>query len=1336
MRTRSHPLVHIATIFAMLLASLAIAVPADAAPLTYTVTKTTDTADGTCNADCSLREAITAANANSGQDTVVIPAGTYGLSIVSTNEDANADGDLDITDAVIIRGAGIGATIIDGNGGATADRVFDVHNTDVSFTDLRITDGNIAGDDGGGMRTNDNVVVTLNRVRVDNNTTDGDGGGLYLDDDALATFIDSVIDTNDAGEGAGFYASNAGVVLRDTRVDNNTATSSGGGAYNSDSNVEMFGGSLSDNTSATNGGGMYVTYGNATFEDVDMDDNLAIDGGALLVDESQVTLNRVSLDGNRATSDGGTIDTDYSNVVLTDSPITNSGVTATGLIEGGALVSYESNMELIRSPISGTTNTTTSGGLEGGAVQVDEGRFHRVDSPISDTTSSGMTATSEGGALWCENSLCSESGDNSITGTTVTAGTNSVEGGAVYVYEAGYTMTGDEISDTLVTTTGTAEGGGIFVEYGGLELFDMLLDNNVLDTDGTAEGGAVYLSDSGEGMSAYNTTFTNNVAGTGGSSGYGGAVQCADDYGGCTFEDSLFEGNTATSTGGAVTWYEAGVIARRSVFRDNSVVNPDAPGDNTEGGAFGSDDYGALLIEDSLIEGNSATYEGGAIYVYDAPLIIRDSVIRDNIVDDLEDGDSGQGGAISQDTSSPIIIERSIIENNSVTVDSGAFGGGIYAEGGAISLRDTTIIGNSVTSRNDAGGDDAQGGGIWTESGSPVRAVRTLLAGNTATSLDPTGTSQGGGIYVDDTTALFENSTFSANVAGDDGGAIFNDGGGVRLTNVTLVDNEAGTGSGALDNDTGYAAVKSSAFGGNSPASCAGVDVESRGFNLADDDSCLLDLSSDDDDTDPLLGPLAFNGGHTDTHAPLSGSPLIDHGGAACTDITGGYEIVMDQRGAGRPGGAACDTGAVEDGVGVTVTATDADAAEDGPDTGEFTFARPDTDGELVVTYTVAGTATPGDDYATLSGEVTFADGAATATAIVTPEEDDATDVDETVIVTLEPGVDYTIATPSTATVTIEDAAVVVEPEPDLEPAGVFRLDGADRFATAANVVLDRYDPADVDVVYIATGRGFPDALAGGPLAISGDAPILLSEQATLPAVTASALATLGPSKVIALGGPVALSDATLAAAGAAAGAGATTERIFGADRYATAGAIAARMPASDTVFLSVGTNFPDALAGGPVTFGAPILLTQTDALPAATAAALASRAPTKIIALGGPVAISDATLAAAATAAGGATTSRLAGNDRFETAVKIAQQLSAPTTVYVAVGTNFPDALAGGPPAEAEGAPIMLVAGTTIPAATKTYLQSLTGLRRIVILGGPIAVPETIKAELQALLN
>ena len=95
----------------------------------FIVTKTADTNDGACDADCSLREAVVAANAAPGADTITVPAGTYILTLFA----------LGIFDDVTITGAGSAATIIDGN---AQDRVIDlasfvVNTVDISGVTLR-----------------------------------------------------------------------------------------------------------------------------------------------------------------------------------------------------------------------------------------------------------------------------------------------------------------------------------------------------------------------------------------------------------------------------------------------------------------------------------------------------------------------------------------------------------------------------------------------------------------------------------------------------------------------------------------------------------------------------------------------------------------------------------------------------------------------------------------------------------------------------------------------------------------------------------------------------------------------------------------------------------------------------------------------------------------------------------------------------------------------------------------------------------------------------------------------------------------------------------------------
>ena len=110
-------------------------------------TKTADTADGACSVtDCSLREAVIAANANSGTDTINLPGGTIIFQIAGASENAAASGDLDITDDVTINGNN---TIV--NGG-DLDRIFHIlPGAGVTISNTTIFDGtNASGYPGGG----------------------------------------------------------------------------------------------------------------------------------------------------------------------------------------------------------------------------------------------------------------------------------------------------------------------------------------------------------------------------------------------------------------------------------------------------------------------------------------------------------------------------------------------------------------------------------------------------------------------------------------------------------------------------------------------------------------------------------------------------------------------------------------------------------------------------------------------------------------------------------------------------------------------------------------------------------------------------------------------------------------------------------------------------------------------------------------------------------------------------------------------------------------------------------------------------------------------------------
>ena len=104
----------------------------------FTVTKKSDGNDGACDADCSLREAIVAANSNGEADIITLGLGRFGLTITGTGENAAATGDLDVTGPLTITGRGPGQTIIDASG-VISDRVFDVRPGAGTVVNIRTT---------------------------------------------------------------------------------------------------------------------------------------------------------------------------------------------------------------------------------------------------------------------------------------------------------------------------------------------------------------------------------------------------------------------------------------------------------------------------------------------------------------------------------------------------------------------------------------------------------------------------------------------------------------------------------------------------------------------------------------------------------------------------------------------------------------------------------------------------------------------------------------------------------------------------------------------------------------------------------------------------------------------------------------------------------------------------------------------------------------------------------------------------------------------------------------------------------------------------------------------
>ena len=249
------------------LAVLALA-PASLRADTFLVNRFVDRNDGVCDQrDCSLREAILAANRHPGFDAVVLPPGIYKLSIAGADEDSGATGDLDVTDDVLIVGLILdprpGNAVIDGGG---IDRVLDVREPVLTvLQNITLRRGRVAGanEAGGGIRNLG--TLSLSESLITGNSASGFGGGIYSDGfDSQITLDASTVAGNTAGGGGGGLAVGGHLEARNSTISGNRSVSDfGGGAY-------LFSGfpdtlppyfhnvTITNNRAGRRGGGLFV----------------------------------------------------------------------------------------------------------------------------------------------------------------------------------------------------------------------------------------------------------------------------------------------------------------------------------------------------------------------------------------------------------------------------------------------------------------------------------------------------------------------------------------------------------------------------------------------------------------------------------------------------------------------------------------------------------------------------------------------------------------------------------------------------------------------------------------------------------------------------------------------------------------------------------------------------------------------------------------------------------------------------------------------------------------------------------------------------------------------
>lgn len=305
------------------------------------------------------------------------------------------------------------------------------------------------------------------------------------------------------------------------------------------------------------------------------------------------------------------------------------------------------------------------------------------------------------------------------------------------------------------------------------------------------------------------------------------------------------------------------------------------------------------------------------------------------------------------------------------------------------------------------------------------------------------------------------------------------------------------------------------------------------------------------------------------------------------------------------------------------------------------------------------------------------------------------------------------------------------------------RVAGLGRYETAAEVSNGNFDTSEV--VVLATGENFADALSASGLCGAYYAPLLLTRTGALPEVIRDEIVRLQANEVIIVGGTGAVSDDVEIAVDALPSV--TTTRIAGLNRFETAAKIARHVADvswsyQGEAFVVRGDDFADALAASPiaVSSGMPILLTPKTYLHADTSAALEDLGVTEVVIAGGTGAVDN--VAKGQIEGLGIGVTRIAGLNRYSTAAQLASwavdnRKSNPFFVGVSTGLDYPDALGGGVAAGMNGGVLLMTTPTTLAGPAQTFLVDYCGLGTAVqVYGGTGAVSDTVMTQIGTALS
>ena len=500
-----------------------------------TVTTTADQSDGTATGGWSVRDAVLYGNSNAGDDTIVLPAGTYTLVNAGRGEDASATGDLDILDNLTIQGAGADTTIIDADG---IDRVLDVFpGVTLELRDVTVT-GGITEDaeHGGGMRNNGGTLVVEDSRIVDNTAGGGafdgaNGGGIYSSNSGSVTLNRTLVSGNLAHRsqgGGGIYVVGGTLTIDESTIMHNVSDGQhatvGGAVYiGAGTTATITHSTISDNRSDDRGGGVY-SAGTTEIENTNVLANDArVAGGGIYVEAgSSMKLTRCFVMGNTLRGELGVTSSDVSGDFDADSTENWIGVASgsTGLIAGEDLPPALPPI-VPAPPVATVTVTTLADQSDGGAASgwslrdaVLYGNSNAgtdvIDLPAG-TYSLTLTGRAEDAGLTGDLDILESLTIQGAGADTTIIDANGID--RVFDVFAGVTLELKDVTIANGSTEDAEHGGGVRNNGGTLVVADSrIVDNRAGGGafDG-ANGGGIYSANSGS-VSLDHTVVSGNLA--------------------------------------------------------------------------------------------------------------------------------------------------------------------------------------------------------------------------------------------------------------------------------------------------------------------------------------------------------------------------------------------------------------------------------------------------------------------------------------------------------------------------------------------------------------------------------------------------------------------------------------------------------------------------------------------------------------------------------------------------------------------------------------------------------------------------------------------------------